>query len=147
MLSPNGTFTSLSQVEEYIKQCKLHDLDLDDDKVWSKVYLPAARMTNDTRVYEGRIQFHHVHIQLISSNELLLGCDPLPDWLRRKLCIYAINNMNDTLCIWKCLTIFKSIRCNQERPAEDTTKDEYSTWLLNFTNNLICELVMSDQLS
>ena len=83
-LSPSGTFTSLSQVEEYIKQCKLRCLNLGNDDVWSKAYLPASQMTNNPRVSEGYIKFHHVRIQLISLNELLLGSSPLPDWLSKK---------------------------------------------------------------
>ena len=41
MLSPDGTFMSLSQTEEYIQQCELWHLDLDDEGVRSKAYLPT----------------------------------------------------------------------------------------------------------
>ena len=61
-LSPNGTFMSLSQIEEYVKQCELLHLNLDNEGVWSRAYLPAARVTNNPRVYEGRVEFHHVRI-------------------------------------------------------------------------------------
>ena len=73
-LSSNGTFTSLSQVEEYIKQCELRRLDLDDEEIWSKSYLPAARLTNDLEAYKGRDELRHVEVWLISSNEPLLCC-------------------------------------------------------------------------
>ena len=36
-----GTFTSLSQIEEYIRQCEFQSLSLEDEGVWSKAYLPA----------------------------------------------------------------------------------------------------------
>ena len=99
-LPTNDTFTSLSQIEEYIRQCELRHLNLDDEGVWSKAYFPATRITNNPRVYEGRVEFRHVQVQLISSNEPLLGCGLLPDWLRGKRCIYLNDNMNDNLCVW-----------------------------------------------
>ena len=55
------------------------------------------------------IVFKHVQIKLVSSNEPLLGCGPLPDWLRKKRCIYAVdgkNERNDNLCVWRCLAIY-----------------------------------------
>ena len=56
-LSPNVTFTSSSQIEEYIKQCELWHLDLDDEEVWSKGYLPMLRITDNPGVCEGRLEF------------------------------------------------------------------------------------------
>ena len=52
-LSPNVTFMTLSQIEEYIRQCELRHLNLDDKEVWSKAYLPAVRITDNPGVYEG----------------------------------------------------------------------------------------------
>ena len=74
-LPTNDTFKSLSQIEEYIRQCELRHLHLDDEGVWSKAYLPTTRITNNPEVYEGRVKFHHVQGRLISLNEPLLGCD------------------------------------------------------------------------
>ena len=99
-LSSSGTFTSLSQVKEYVKQCELCRLNWDDNMIWSKAYLPAVRITNYPRVHEDHVEFHHVHVRLISSNEPLLGCSPLPDWLHKKRCIYAVDDENDNLCVW-----------------------------------------------
>ena len=45
-------------------------MNLDDEGVWSKAYLPATGITNNPGVYEGRVEFRHVQVQLISSNEL-----------------------------------------------------------------------------
>ena len=89
----------------------------------SKDYLPAVSITNDPRDYEGCVELHHIHVQLVSSNKPLLGCSPLLHWLCRKQCIYTINNTDDTLCIWRCLIISKKIRHNWARLAEDTTRD------------------------
>ena len=55
-LPKNGTFTSLSQIEEYIRQCELWCLNLDNERVWSKAYLLAARMTNNPGVHEGHVR-------------------------------------------------------------------------------------------
>ena len=39
-LSPNGAFMSLNQIEEYVQQCELWLLNLDDKGVWSEVTFP-----------------------------------------------------------------------------------------------------------
>ena len=122
-LQANGTFTSLRAIEEYIRHSELRRLDLDDVEVWSKAYLPASQLTNRPGVYEGRVEFCHIHVKLISSNEPLLGCGPLPDWLRAKRCIYAIDNAMDNLCVWRCLVISKRIREDRPRPEVCTTRD------------------------
>ena len=43
----------------------------------------------------------------MAPNESLIGCRPLPDWLRDKRCIYAIDTFTDNLCVWRCLAIYK----------------------------------------
>ena len=43
----------------------------------------------------------------MASNESLMGCGRLPDWLRGKCCIYAIDKFDDNLCVWRCLAIYK----------------------------------------
>ena len=123
MSNNNKTFTSLREIEEYIKRCELRRLDLDNDEVWSKAYLPASQTIDNPGVYEGRVEFQCINIQLISSNEPLMGCRPLPDWLHGKRCIYSIDDMNDNLCAWRCLMIFERSRRNQQRPEEGTTRE------------------------
>ena len=81
------------------------------------------RITNNPGVYEGRVEFHHVQVRLISSNEPLMGCDPLPNWLHGKRCIYSIDNTDNNLCVWRCLVISERIGCNQARPAINTTRE------------------------
>ena len=94
-LPTNDTFTGFSQIVEYIRQCELRHRNLDDEGVWRKAYLPMTRITNNPRVYEGCVEFCHVQVRLISSNEPLLGCGTLPDWLCGKRCIYLIDNTDD----------------------------------------------------
>ena len=43
----------------------------------------------------------------MASNEPLMGCGPLPDWLGDKRCIHAIDTFDDNLCVWSCLAIYK----------------------------------------
>ena len=95
-------------------------MNLDDEGVWSKVYLSASQITDNPAVYEG---FQRINIRLISSNEPLMGCGSLPDWLRGKRCIYAIDNVSDNLCVWRCLVIFNRIRKNQQRPEKGKTRE------------------------
>ena len=40
--APSGTFSSLSDIKEYIRQCEQKRLDLEDSETWSKAYLPAT---------------------------------------------------------------------------------------------------------
>ena len=88
--APSGTFSSLSDIKEYIRQCKQKRLDLEDSETWSKAYLPATATYNSKGVYD-RVLFTSVSTKIILSNEPLLGCGPLPKWLADKKCIYAID--------------------------------------------------------
>ena len=58
--APSGTFSSLSDIKEYIRQCEQKRLDLEDSEMWSKAYLPATRTYNSKGVYEGRVLFTSV---------------------------------------------------------------------------------------
>ena len=80
-------------------------LDLDPEQVWSKAYLPATRTTEARGNYEGKVIFRPVQIRLVASNKPLMGCGPLPDWLRKKR-IYSIYTFDDNLCTWRCLAIY-----------------------------------------
>ena len=74
--APSGTFSSLSDIKEYIHQCEQKRLDLEDSETWSKAYLPATATYNSKGVYEGRVLFTSVSTKIILSNE------PLPLWTR-----------------------------------------------------------------
>ena len=121
--APSGTFSSLSEIKEYIHQCEQKRLDLEDGETWSKAYLPATATYNSKGVYEGRVLFTSVSTKIILSNEPLLGCGPLPKWLADKKCIYAIDKINDNLCLWRCLAIHQRIMKGRKRPEEDTNRD------------------------
>ena len=43
--SSPGMFTSLKEIQAYIEECEQKRLDLDNEEVWSKAYLPATRTT------------------------------------------------------------------------------------------------------
>ena len=121
--APSGTFSSLSEIKEYIHQCEQKRLDLEDSGTWSKAYLPATATYNSKGVYEGRVYFTSVSTKIILSNEPLLGCGPLPKWLADKKCIYAINKIDDNLCLWRCLVIHQRIMKGKKRPEEKTNRD------------------------
>ena len=121
--TPPGTFSSLSEIKEYIQQCEQKRLDLEDTETWSKAYLPATETFDSEGVYEGRVFFTSVSTKIILSNEPLLGCGPLPKWLANKKCVYAIDKKDDNLCLWRCLVIHQRIMKGKKRPEEDTTRD------------------------
>lgn len=122
ILRREGAFTSLSLIEKYIKRCETKRLDLEDSEVWSGAYLPATEVVDTPSVYEGRVEFTKITVKVIHSNEPLMGCGPLPDGLRSKKCIHAIDDKNDNFCIWRCLFIFMGYRDKNPRPAEDTNR-------------------------
>ena len=121
--APPGTFSSLADIKEYIRQCEQKRLDLEDAETWSKAYLPATVTFNSKGVYEGRVLFTSVSTKIILSNEPLLGCGPLPKWLADKKCVYAIDKIDDNLCLWRCLVIHQRIMKGKKRPEEDTNRD------------------------
>ena len=67
------------EIKVYIEKCEQKQLDMDDEEVWSKAYLPATRTTEARGNYDGKVIFKHVQIRLVASNEPLMGCRPLPD--------------------------------------------------------------------
>ena len=98
--SPPGMFTSLKEIREYIEECEQKRLGLDKEEVWSKAYMPATRTTKVKGNYQDKVLFKHVQIKLIAMNEPLMGCGPLPEWLRKKRCIHSLDNFDDNLCVW-----------------------------------------------
>ena len=121
--APPGTFSSLDDIKEYIRQCEQKRLDLEDAETWSKAYLPATATYNSKGVYEGRVRFTSVSTKIILSNEPLLGCGPLPKWLADKKCVYAIDKIDDNLCFWRCLVIHQRIIKGEKRPEKKTNRD------------------------
>ena len=121
--APPGTFSSLADIKEYIRQCEQKRLDLEDAETWSKAYLPATATYASKGVYEGRVRFTSVSTKIILSNEPLLGCGPLPKWLADKKCVYAIDKIDDNLCLWRCLVIHQRSMKGKKRPEEDTNRE------------------------
>ena len=121
--APPGTFSSLDDIKEYIRQCEQKRLDLEDAETWSKAYLPATATYASKGAYEGRVRFTSVSTKIILSNEPLLGCGPLPKWLADKKCVYAIDKIDDNLCLWRCLVIHQRIMKGKKRPEEDTNRE------------------------
>ena len=107
--SSPGMFTRLKEVQGYIEECEQKRLDLDNEEVWSKTYLPATRTTEVQGNYEDKVVFKHVQIRLVASNKPLMGCGPLLDWLRDKCCIYALDTFDDNLGVWRCFAIYKTL--------------------------------------
>ena len=64
---------------------------------------------------------NHVQIKLIASNEPLMGCGLLPERLRKKRCINALDTFDENLCVWRCLAI--DSRRNVKRGSEFVTKE------------------------
>ena len=48
-----------------------------------------------------------------------MGCGPLPGWLRGKRCIYAMDNFNDNLCLWRCLAIYKRLARGEKSRVQE----------------------------
>ena len=57
LISPPGMFTSLEEIQAYIEECEQKRLDLYNEEVWSKAYLPAERTTDARSNYEGKVMF------------------------------------------------------------------------------------------
>ena len=58
--SSTGTLTNLQQIEDFIEQCEIKRLDLEDNDFWGKAYLPAERTIETPGAYKGMIVFKHV---------------------------------------------------------------------------------------
>ena len=101
-------------------ECEQKRLDLENLKICLKSYLPSTRTTETQGNYHGKVIFKHVQIRLVASNEPLIGCGPLPDWQRKKRCVYAIDTFHDNMCAWRCLAVYK--RKDIKRGTEFVTK-------------------------
>ena len=64
--SSPGMFTSLKEIQAYIEECEQKRLDLDNEEVWSKAYLPATRTTEVRGNYEDKVVFKYGPIRLVT---------------------------------------------------------------------------------
>ena len=84
LTSPPGMFASLEEIQAYTEECEQKRLNLENEELWSKAYLPTTRTTETQSSFQGKVIFKHVQIRLVASNEPLIGCGTLPDWSRKK---------------------------------------------------------------
>ena len=116
-------FTSLEDIQADIEEPKQKRLDLENVEVWSKTYVPITRTIETQGSYQNKVFFKHVQIRLVASNAPLMGCRPLPYWLRNKRCIYAVETFDDKLYIWRCLAIYnRHIRGEQNQVQKKPVK-------------------------
>ena len=73
-------FANLKEIQAYIEECEQKRLNLDNEEVWSKAYLPVTRTNKVQGNHGGKIVFKYVQIKLMASKEPLMSCGPLPDW-------------------------------------------------------------------
>ena len=106
--STKGSLSSLAEIEAFIEACEMQWMDIEDGEFWSKAYLPPERTIETPGAFEGKLIFDHVQIKIISTREPLLGYGSLPDWLRKKRCIYALDGTEervDNLCMLRYLAV------------------------------------------
>ena len=120
-LENRGLFTSLGEIRSYIEDCEQKRLDLENEEVWAKAYMPKERTTDLKGNHMGKVMFKSVQVKLVASNEPLMGCGPLPEWLAKKQCIYAIDKYDDNLCVWRCLAIYKRLKGDSTNQVEKRT--------------------------
>ena len=87
-------------------------------KYGQRLVQPPKKQPQARGNYKGKVIFRHVQIRLVASNKPLMGCGPLPDWLRDKCCIYAIDTFDDNLCVWRCLVIYKRHACGEKNQVQ-----------------------------
>ena len=91
--SAPGMFTSLKEIQAYIEECEQKQLDLDNEEVWSKAYLPITRTTKVRGTYEGKVVFKHVQIKLVASNESLNGLQTTARLVKREALYLCIGHL------------------------------------------------------
>ena len=53
-------FKILEEIQAYNEECKQKGLDLEDEGIWSKAYLPATKTIEEQGNYQGKVIFKHV---------------------------------------------------------------------------------------
>ena len=112
-----GTFNSLSEIKDYIERCEGERLSL-EGAAWIRAYLPPEKKINKPGVNEGGVEFREVQIKVINTRQPLVGCGRLPDELRKKRCIYSVDDKDDNLCVWRCLAILMNIIAGKQNPEK-----------------------------
>ena len=52
-----------------------------------------------------------------------MGCGPIPDWLRDKRCIYAMDTFDDNFCSWRCLARYKRLARGEKNQVQKRNCD------------------------
>ena len=52
-----------------------------------------------------------------------MSCGPLPDLLRGKRCIYAMDKFDDNHCVWRCLAIYKRFARGEKNRVQERNCD------------------------
>ena len=80
------------------------------------LYPRAKTQTTDNGIQCMRYLFDEHDMRLTED-----GTRVLPEWLRKKRCINALDTFDDNLCVWRCLALYK--RKDVKRGAERSTKE------------------------
>ena len=134
--SSTRTLTSIWEMQDFIDQCEIKRLDLEDNEFWGKAYLPPERTIETPGLYKGKVVFLHMKVKFISTNEPLLRCGPLLDWLRKKRCLYVVDGKEertDNLCVLRCLAVY--MRRKRPRGTEFLTKEALKLAKEYYSNN------------
>ena len=96
---------------------------LDNSDVSARTWLTAReeqRLTIDNvdrpSTQWSFVRFNTVETKAIVDRQPLLGTGSLPDWLRQKKGLYALDTYEDNLCLFRCLAVHKgavSYRCTK----------------------------------
>jgi len=52
-------------------------------------------------------------VKAVLSNQPMLGNGQLPDWLRNKKGMYALDTFDDNLCLFRCIAVHQGARSNR----------------------------------
>jgi len=59
------------------------------------------------------VNWLQVEVKAIRTNQPLLGAGQLPDWLRQKKGLYALDTFDDNLCLLRCLAVHLGARTDR----------------------------------
>jgi len=59
------------------------------------------------------VNWVQVEVKASMTNQPLLGAGQLPDWLRQKKELYALDTFDDNLCLFRCLVVHLGARTDR----------------------------------
>ena len=66
-----------------------------------------------------------VEVKAILTNHPILGAGQLPDWLRNKKGMYALDTYDDNLCLFRCIAVHKGAYPNRCTKTAQQLAEEY----------------------